>query len=174
MPCRTLLYVILTVFSSLLAACGSAERAPVPVSARAASEPLAQEVPAITTVGTPTTASVTHQVVFSNVRSVPRCFYFSGPDVPEADIRDRFPVAASLERDGELNVLRFSSSAVFRGAEGQPLERVTTYEYQGKWSITERIVMTSATTGSYSYEECHLDAVGCPGNCTLTADLTLQ
>jgi hypothetical protein len=66
--------------------------------------------------------------------------------------------------------------ALFEGSltdEALSVQRTTTHEFEGSWTVTETIAGTVGAgelRASYRYEECGKQ--GCPGRCTMTADLT--
>jgi hypothetical protein len=111
-------------------------------------------------------------VRWANITTAENCFYFSGPfNGRDESLRGR----AELEVDGTRAILRLGD-AVFEGSladETLSVRRTSTHEFEGAWTVTETIVGTVGAgelRASYRYEECGNQ--GCPGRCTMTADLS--
>jgi hypothetical protein len=133
------------------------------------SAPLAPPVPAP---AQPIERRVSTPVRWANITTVDNCFYFSGPfNGRDENLRG----SAALGLDGSRAIFRLGD-AVFEGTldgEALDLRRTTSHEFEGSWTVTETIVGTyrgGELRASYRYEECGHQ--GCPGRCTMTADLS--
>jgi hypothetical protein len=122
----------------------------------------------------------TVSVMWSETAATPGCFFFSGPPVPGAEVRDVHGSSATLrEASGTLS-LDFGGDAVFRGpADDARIVREETYDYRGKWGITETIafdvVGDGQWRGRYTYEECQTDSNdACPSRCRIDATIALD
>lgn len=122
------------------------------------------------------------RVVWSNVATTPGCFYFAGPF--DHGTESSYGGSAELVRDGQQMELRFGK-LVFRGLEnvdGYVLERTAEYknlESGKRWATTERITgdfdaRLLEFRARYSYEECEVGSLDCPGRCEMTADLVVR
>lgn len=124
----------------------------------------------------PTAAGQARTVRWSHVTRTEDCFFFSGPDGRDDQVRGDV-VVDMVEREGERLVLRIGT-ATFEGTYvgGElSLVRKSRYDYNGPWQTTETIrgrLVDGQIVAAYAYEECELAAKACPGRCTVRGTLT--
>ncbi len=162
--------------SLVIHGCGGGGGAPAPAPQSAVIAPTAV-TPAPTAAGLEERAV---SVSWSDATATHGCFFFSGPPVPGVEIREVHGARATLRREQGTLSLDFGQGAIFRGPEETAnLSREESYDYHGKWSITETIrfdvVGDGIWSGTYAYEECEIDSGRpCPGSCRLDAKIALE
>ncbi len=156
----------------LLAACSSKSDpppAPAPIAARDAA---AREVRAVDA------GPVRLTVHWSDVRRTTGCFFFSGPEGRDDQLVGDV-VVETVEREGVKIVIKIGT-ATFAGTYDRgelSLTRSGSYDYNGPWRTTEKIVGTKSgdtLSAHYTYEECELRGSDCPGHCTIRGTLTFS
>jgi hypothetical protein len=170
------------VASVLLSACGG----PSSSSEQSASTATPPPTMAVQVEGDPTPAATANveeravAVTWSEASATSGCFFFSGPPVAGVEVRQVHGTRATLRRELDTLSLDFGDGVVFRGPTSTArLVREESYDYQGKWGITETIafdvVGDGAWHGSYDYEECEMDSgATCPGTCRIDAKIAIE
>lgn len=107
------------------------------------------------------------------------CFFFSGPDLPENEVRNPLGDFAEFERSGGRISVRMGD-AVFIG-EGGPgsvrLEVARSFTSGEKWYVTETLELDDGEAprfGTYLYRECsQSQGRGCESSCTIDSEFEL-
>lgn len=102
------------------------------------------------------------------------CFYFSGPDGRDTQLRDDIAIAI----DGDRAVVTWSG-VVFEGTLREDVldvKRTGRYDFNGPWTTTERLrgpYREGVLHGTYTYEECERGST-CPGPCKISARVVVR
>jgi hypothetical protein len=116
-------------------------------------------------------------VTWSNLRSTPGCFFFSGPESLGRD--DHLGGFATLTTTAMGAELAFDGALVFSGAASGPtisVSRSAPHDFGGTWTSRETIVLSrsgAAWVGTYHYDE-HEGAATAPGTCHIDASVVVS
>lgn len=155
-------------FAVLVTGCGAPQAAqPPPVHAPVAIAP--------GSVGTAIEAVQMH-LEWVSTEASPSCFFFSGPALPQNEVRQPFPREARWQREGEHVSVEFGE-ARFNGRDGL-LTRQTSHDFGQKWVVTETLTLDAGAPpsgGSYHYEECpEAEGTGCDSQCVIEGRFVLR
>lgn len=107
------------------------------------------------------------------------CFFFSGPALPDHEVRNPLGESAELQRaDGRMTVRM--GDAVFSGAASAGvvrLELTRSFTVGEKWYVTETLELDDGEAprfGTYLYRECsQSQGRGCESSCTIDSEFSL-
>lgn len=112
------------------------------------------------------------------VGGTPGCFFFSGPALPENEVRNPLGESVSLQRT-EGHMTARMGDVVFSGATGAVrLESTRTFVSGEKWYVTETLEFDDGAaprSGTYRYRECsQSQGAHCESGCTIDSAFSLH